>query len=219
MENWIKRFLLNMTSLVVLLLSLAGIVHAQSANTNTVQVIDPDIERRNISVDDIDSENFEISAYAGILSIQDFDSEMVYGARAAYHFTEDFFFEGSYGDSKGDLTSYEEISGGPPLFNDDDRNYSFYNFTIGWNIFPGEIFIGNSYAFKSDFYLIAGAGSTNFLGDNWFTVTVGAGYRLMLTDWFAWRLDVRDNIFDRDSFGVDATTNNIEITTGPSFFF
>lgn len=203
----------------LVLLSIAGGAYAQAGSEDSLQVIDPDIERRKITVDDIDSENFEISAYLGIISIQDFDSEMVYGVRAAYHFTEDFFFEGTYGDSEGDLTSYEEISGGPPLFNDDDRSYTYYNFTIGWNIFPGEIFIGENNAFKSDFYLVAGAGSTNFLGDNWFTVTVGAGYRLMLTDWFAWRLDVRDNIFDRDSFGSDTTTNNIEITTGASFFF
>jgi outer membrane beta-barrel protein len=219
METRLKRFLLAATAGSFLLLSGTGLAHAQTRSDATVQVIDPDIERRQLTVDDIDSENFEIGAYVGIISIEDFDSETVIGARLAYHFSEALFFEASYGESEGDQTSYEEISGGPPLFNDSDRDYTYYNFSVGWNIFPGEVFIGDSHAFKSDFYLIAGAGSTSFLGDDWFTATFGAGYRLMLNDWFAWRLDVRDHIFDRDSFGEDTTTNNIEFTTGVSFFF
>lgn len=219
MEIRLKRFLLAVTAGCFVLLLGSTLAQAQTRSDATVQVIDPDIERRQLSVDDIDSENFEIGAYFGIISIEDFDSEIVIGARLAYHFSESLFFEASYGESEGDLTSYEEISGGPPLFNDSDRDYSYYNLSVGWNIFPGEVFIGDSYAFKSDFYLIAGAGSTSFLGDDWFTATFGAGYRLLLTDWFAWRLDVRDHIFDRDSFGEDTTTNNIEFTTGISFFF
>ena len=43
---------------------------------------------------------------------------MVYGVRGAWHVTEDFFFEASYGVSEGDLTSYEKLSGGAPLFDD-----------------------------------------------------------------------------------------------------
>lgn len=217
MENRIKRFLL--TALYSAALANPCATLAQAGDDEPVQVVSPDIERRDISVDDIDSENFEIGAYYGIISIEDFDSEIVVGARLAYHFTEALFFEANYGQSEGDLTSYEEISGGPPLFNDSDRDYIYYNATLGWNIFPGEIFISDSHAFKSDFYLIGGAGRTEFLGDNWLTITVGAGYRLMLTDWFAWRLDVRDHLFDRDSFGDETTTNNIEFTTGISFFF
>jgi outer membrane beta-barrel protein len=219
METRLKRFLLAATASCFLQLLGTGLAQAQTQSDARVQVIDPDIERRQLTVDDIDSENFEIGAYFGIISIEDFDSEIVIGARLAYHFSEALFFEASYGESEGDLTSYEEISGGPPLFNDSDRDYTYYNFTLGWNLFPGEVFIGDSYAFKSDFYLIGGAGSTSFLGDDWFTATFGAGYRLMLNDWFAWRLDVRDHIFDRDSFGEDTTTNNIEFTTGVSFFF
>jgi outer membrane beta-barrel protein len=219
METRLKRFLLAATAGSFLLLPGTGLAQTQTPGDARVQVIDPDIERRQLTIDDIDSENFEIGAYFGIISIEDFDSEIVIGARLAYHFSEALFFEASYGESEGDKTSYEEISGGPPLFNDSDRDYSYYNFTLGWNIFPGEVFIGDSHAFKSDFYLIGGAGSTSFLGDDWFTATFGAGYRLMLNDWFAWRLDVRDHIFDRDSFGEDTTTNNIEFTTGVSFFF
>ena len=54
------------------------------------QVIDPEVERREIREPDIDTEDFEIGAYAGIMSIEDFESEVVYGVRMAYHVTEGF---------------------------------------------------------------------------------------------------------------------------------
>lgn len=214
MENWNKRFLLS--------LFLAGScmtsAHAQDSD-DPIQVINPEVDRREIKPVDIDTEDFEVGPYVGILSIQDFDSDIVYGFRAAWHVTEDFFFEGTYGASEGDLTSFEKLSGGAPLFEDDERDYTYYNLALGWNILPGEVYIFDKYAFKSDLYLIGGAGSTDFLGDNWFTATVGAGYRLLLNDAFAWRIDVRDHIFDRDAFGTEETTNNIEWTTGFTFFF
>ena len=144
---------------------------------------------------------------------------MVYGLRAAWHVTEDFFFEASYGMSQGDKTSYEKLSGGAPLFTDSDRDYTYYNLNLGWNALPGEVFIGSSRALKSDFYLIAGVGSTDFLGDKWFTVSLGAGYRLLLNDSFALRMDLRDHLFDRDVFGEDETTNNIEWSVGLTYFF
>lgn len=182
-------------------------------------VILPEVERREITPAAIDTEDFEVGPFAGILSIQDFQSEWVYGLRAAWHVSEDFFFEASYGMSEGDLTSYEKLSGGAPLFDDEDRDYTFYNVALGWNVMPGEIFLWDDYALKSDLYFIGGAGSTDFLGDNWFTVTVGVGYRILLNDSFAWRIDVRDHIYDRDAFGESETVNNIEWSTGLTFFF
>ena len=188
--------------------------------SSPVQIIQPELDRREIKPVQIDHENFEVGAYYGIISIEDFDSSELIGIRAAYHISEDFFFEVTASDgAKGDLTSFEQLSGGSPLFTDEDREYSYYNLSIGWNILPGEVFILDKYAFNSALYIIAGAGSTEFAGDSWFTFTFGAGYRLLLTDWLAWHIDVRDHIFDRDSFGVEETTNNIEFHTGITFFF
>lgn len=222
MENWNKRVFLT-----IALCSIgAGYAHGQvdgydntHGNPYTNLVIHPDIERREIAPVAIDRQDFELGAFAGILSIQDFNSEVVYGLRGAWHVSEDFFFEASYGVSEGDLTSYEKLSGGAPLFDDSERDYSYYNLNLGWNVLPGEVFIFDEYAFKSDFYFVAGAGNTDFLGDNWFTVTVGAGYRLLFNDTVAWRFDVRDHIYDREAFGEEETTNNIEWSTGLTFFF
>src|SRR4029453_10517086 len=56
-------------------------------------IIDPQVERREIKRTRIDTEDFEVGAYVGVLSIEDFESNVVYGARLAYHLTDDFFLE------------------------------------------------------------------------------------------------------------------------------
>lgn len=213
MENRTKRFLL-----IASLLS-SSVYFNPVLAADTVQVIEPGLERRTIDKATIDTENIEIGAFAGYISIEDFSSSPVYGLRMAYHITEDFFFEAAYGVSEGDLTSYEKLSGGSPLLSEDDRDYSYYNLAIGWNILPGEIFILDDYVFNSSFYFIGGIGSTEFAGDNWFTVNIGAGLRLLLTDSIALHFDMRDHIFDRDTFGEEQTTHNLEFTTGITVFF
>lgn len=183
------------------------------------QVIDPDVERREIREPDIDTEDFEIGAFAGIMSIEDFESEVVYGVRLAYHVTEGFFVEASIGQSEAGLTSFERLSGGAPILSDDDRQLTYYNLNLGYNILPGEVFFGESRAYNTNLYLIAGLGSTRFAGDDRFTVNVGAGYRFLLNDWIALHLDVRDHLFDIDVLGEDKTTHNMEGHLGLTVFF
>ena len=214
MENWNKCVFLTALACSALAAPARGEEQRESW-----QILDPEVERREINAPALDTENFEVGAFVGMLSIQDFNSDLLYGVRAAWHITEDFFFEGNYGSSKADLTSYEKLSGGAPLFEDSERDYSFYNLNLGWNALPGEVFFWDVYALKSDLYFVGGAGSTDFLGDNFFTVTLGAGMRMLINDSFSIRLDVRDHIFDRDAFGEDETTNNIELSTGVTFFF
>jgi outer membrane beta-barrel protein len=210
MENRIQHLLLS----ALLTASLPALGDDQTLG----QVIEPELERRTVERPAIDTENFEVGLYYGVLSIEDFDTGEVIGASIAYHITEDLFFEATYGQSEGDRTSYEELSGGAQLLDDSGREYTYYNVSLGWNVLPGEVFFGGR-AFNSSFYLIGGVGRTEFANDNWFTVTVGAGYRLLLTDWLALRIDVRDHLFDRDVFGTEELTQNIELRAGLSYFF
>jgi outer membrane beta-barrel protein len=183
------------------------------------QVIDPQVERREIKEPKIDREDFEVGAYVGVLAIEDFDSNLVYGARLAYHVTEGFFVEGTFGVSDAGLTSFEILSGGALLLTGDERDYTYYNLSLGYNILPGEVFIGEGHAFNTSLYLIAGLGSTSFAGDDRFTVNVGAGYRFLLTDSVALHLDFRDHLYDIDLFGEEKTVHNLEGTLGVTVFF
>jgi outer membrane beta-barrel protein len=183
------------------------------------QVIEPEVQRREIKEPEIDSEDFELGAFVGIMGIEDFGSGAVYGVRLAYHVTEGFFVEGSVGQSEGGLTSFEILSGGAPLLSDSERTLTYYNLNVGYNILPGEGFIGEGRAYNTALYISAGLGSTQFAGDDRFTVNFGAGYRFLLTDSIALHVDFRDHLFDIDLLGQEKTAHNLEGTLGVTWFF
>ena len=183
------------------------------------QVIDPEVERREVKEPAIDREDFELGAFVGIMSIEDFQSEVVYGARLAYHVTEGFFVEGTVGQTEAGLTSFEILSGGATLIDDDERDFTYYNLNLGYNILPGEGFIGEGRAYNTNFYLVAGLGSTRFAGDDRFTVNFGAGYRFLLSDSIALHVDFRDHLFDIDLLGEEKTAHNLEGHLGLTIFF
>ncbi len=182
------------------------------------QVIQPQVERRTIDIDTIDTEDFEIAIFSGLYSAEDFGTNMVIGARVAYHVTERVFFEAAYAKTDTSETSYESLSGGAPLLSDSDRELTYYNASVGFNLLPGEAFIGKGWAFNTALYVIGGVGNTSFANDDRFTINFGAGYRFLATDWLAIHLDVRNHIFDTELFG-EKTTNNLEFTGGFSIFF
>jgi outer membrane beta-barrel protein len=182
-------------------------------------IIEPQVERREIERTRIDTEDFELGAYVGVLSIEDFESNVVYGLRLAYHLTEDFFIEATAGQSRAGRTSYENLSGSADLLADEDRDYTYYAMSLGWNALPGEIFVGKNRAYNSAFYLVAGIGSTTFGGDDRFTVNGGFGYRILPSDWIAVHFDVRDHVYDIDLLGEKKIVNNLEAHLGLSIFF
>ncbi len=194
-------------------------IKAVPLENNSTQVIQPAIHRRIIDVDKIDTEDFEVGAYVGLLSTEDFGANMVVGVRAAYHITEHFFAEAVLGISDTTETSYERLSGGAQLLTPEDRKLTYYNISLGYNLFPGEAFLGNGLAFNTALYLIGGAGITKFAGDNRFTVNFGVGYRFLATDWLAVHFDVRDHVFEIDLLGVKKTAHNLETHGGITVFF
>lgn len=191
----------------------------ESAPQQNPSVVEPEVERREVKKPEIDAENWEIGAYAGVLSIEDFGSNPVYGLRIAYHVTEDFFFEANVGQSTAGKTSFETIGGDVELLTPDERRFTYYNLSLGYNFLPGEVYLGRSTAMNSALYLIGGIGSTRFAGDQRFTVNFGAGYRVLPTDWLAIHIDVQNLMFQSDLLGEDKLTNNIGAWLGATVFF
>jgi outer membrane beta-barrel protein len=183
------------------------------------QVVEPAVERRTVETPRIDTENFESGAFVGTISIEDFGSSVVYGGRIAYHFTEDLFAEATIGTSRAGKTSYEDLSGSAQLLTDGERDYTYYDLAVGWNALPGEVFFGGRRAMPSAVYLTLGAGNTHFAGDDHFTMAVGAGFRLLVTDWIALHLDVRDHMFKSDLLGKEKLTQNVQVGLGVTAFF
>jgi outer membrane beta-barrel protein len=129
------------------------------------------------------------------------------------------FAEATLGSAKAGNTSYEDLSGSAQLLTDSERQYTYYDLALGWNALPGESFFGSRRAMPSAVYFTLGAGSTRFGGDDHFTVTLGSGYRLLVNDWLAAHLDVRNQMFDSDLLGKDKLTQNLQFSIGLTAFF
>ncbi len=190
----------------------------QQQSATGQSVIEAQVQRRDINEANIDSENFELGLFIGVISIEDFSSNTLLGARVAYHVSENLFVEAAYGQAEAGQTSFEILSGGAPFLTEDERDYRYYNLALGYNL-NGETFVTNNWVFNSATYFTLGAGSTEFGGDERFTLSFGAGYRLLLTDYFALHFDLRDHIFNSELIGEEKTTHNIEYGLGATFFF
>jgi len=182
-------------------------------------VIEPQVERRNVKPARIDTENWEVGVSVGSLSVEDFEVNIVYGARLAYHINEDFFAEGIVGFSDAGLSSFERLSGSAPLLTDSERQFTYYSLGFGWNALPGEVFLGGKRAMNSAVYLTLGAGGTRFAGGDRFTLTGGAGARVLIKDWLAAHLDIRDHVMEIDVLGKNKTAHNFEATLSLTAFF
>jgi outer membrane beta-barrel protein len=181
------------------------------------QVIQPEVERRALSLPRIDTEDFEIGAFIGVLSIEDFGSNAVSGLRGAYHVSEDLFVEMAGAASRVSDKSFRDI--GLRLFETEEVDLYYYNISLGYNFLPGEIFVTRNWSLTSALYLIGGIGITNFNDEDFFTVNVGVGVRMLLADWLAFHIDMRDHLFNSDILGRDKLTHNFELHTGLTVFF
>jgi outer membrane beta-barrel protein len=187
-------------------------------NAPPPSVIEPQVERRTVKVPTIRPSNVELGAYYGELSIQDFGAQPVAGVRLDYHISEDFFAEATYGRAKAGFSSFETLSN-VQLISDAERRFTYYNLSLGYNLLPGEVFIGRNLAMTSSFYVIGGIGAVKFAGDQNFTVNFGAGFRVLPTDWLAVHIDVQDLVFRSDVTGTEELKNNLQATIGATVFF
>lgn len=232
MENRICRLFLRLVCTASLFAFSQATLAAEEGSGEDLDVressplIEPHILRLDLDEAEIDTENIEIGLFYGQFNVEDFGTNETYAITAAFHVTEDLFIEGVYGMS--DLQ--QPVESGftdRPIVDEGELELTYYNLSLGINIFPGEVFVWRDWAFNSQFYVIGGVGTTEYVFDvKETTINVGAGYRLIVLDWLALRFDVRDHVFKRDgqisrAFGdaQEEITHNIEIRAGASIFF
>ena len=213
MESRIRRIFLAVVGSVI---AFSAPAWSQDGTTAPPQVIEPNVERRDLDVAAIDTEDFEVTGFLGMMSVEDFETNLVYGARLAYHISTALFIEASIGQTEVGESAAEAAIGNE-FFT--DRNLTYYDASLGWNILPGESFFGKKRAYNSSFYLIAGLGNTDFADDNNFTINFGFGFKFLPTDYLAVRIEARDYLFDTELNAVDKTLNNMQGTINVSWFF
>ncbi len=193
--------------------------HAQAAaKPASDQVVVPEVDRRDLKLPRYPSNDFALGAFVGTYATQNFGASLVYGVRLGYAITEDFFVEGAYAQTNvSDETFRQILPGG--VFGKEKEKLSYYNLAAGYNVLPGEVFIGANRALASAFYLLGGLGSTNFNDQQRQTIVLGVGARVFMKDSFAFQVDMRDYIFSLDLLGKSQSTQNLELTAGFSFYF
>ena len=191
---------------------------AQAAKPANEQVVVPQVDRREVQPPRFPSNDFEIGAFVGTYAAQNFGSSVVYGLRVGYAITEDVFVQATYGSTQVSDDLFRQILPGG-IFASDSERLSYYNLSVGYNVLPGEVFIGANRALASALYVIGGIGSTDFNDPTRQTINIGLGARVFLKDSFALQVDVRDHIYSLDLLGKSENTQNLELTFGFSFFF
>jgi outer membrane beta-barrel protein len=186
------------------------------------QVIVPQVDRRELKIPKFPSKDFEVNLFAGSYSAQNFGTNAVAGVKLGYHITEDVFVQAAFARTNISDENYRLVFPNG-IFPTPERKLSYYNVSAGYNILPGEIFIGRNIAKASAFYVIGGIGSTSFnissFDQKAQTINFGFGFRVLFTDRMALQLDVRDHVFTIDLLGKRDSTQNIELTGGFSYFF
>jgi outer membrane beta-barrel protein len=181
-------------------------------------VVVPQVDRREIRLPRFPSNDFEVGFFGGAYSVQNFGSSAAGGLRLGYHITEDFFVESSLGATRVKDDAFRRVLPGG-IFPTGTETLQYANLSVGVNVLPGEVFIGRDNAKPSSVYLLAGVGTTRFNGQRQQTFNFGIGTKVFLRDWLAVRVDMRDHIFSLDLLGKRDSTQNLELTTGLSFFF
>ncbi|MBU1309780.1 MAG: outer membrane beta-barrel domain-containing protein [Gammaproteobacteria bacterium] len=209
MEAWIQRIFLTLA------LSPLAVI----AQTAQQPLIEPDIERKVVSEDLLDSENWLLGIRGGVLSIEDFGSSALAAVQLSYQINESFYLSAEYAMAKAGLTSFEELSGAAPLLTDSEREWRYYGAHLGYNVLPGEVFFGRDYAMNSALSLFAGAGNVDFAGDKVFALQLGSQFRLYATDWLTLELSVSDYIFETTILARTKTTHNLALGLGVAVYF
>jgi outer membrane beta-barrel protein len=186
-------------------------------SAGSAEVVEPAVERRALDVAAIDTENFELTGFIGWMSVEDFESDPVYGLRFAYHINPHLFVEATYAASDAGTSTAERL-GNESLRKDNDDDYTYYDASLGYNLLS-ETFVSTKRTWNSSFYVIGGVGSTDLAGEDEFTVNLGFGFKVLPKDNLSIRLDARDYMFESDASGRDKTTHNIQMTLNLGWYF
>ena len=200
------------------LLGNSSVLAQQTSRPDSNQVVVPEVERREVTLPKFPSKDIAVGLFVGTYATQNFGAAAVIGARLGYHITEDWFVEGTLGQSNVSDEAFRLVLPGGIFVNQDEK-LSYYNVSAGYNILPGEAFPTAKRAKATAIYLIAGIGSTRFNDQRSQTINFGLGGRLLLTDRSALQFDIRDHLFSLDLLGKRQSTHNLELTGGFTYYF
>lgn len=217
---------LLLIGLLMLVTAVSRPAHAQTATPSPAAAapgsseptIVPQVERRELKLPRIPSKDIEFGLLAGVYSTQNFGASGAAGLRLGYHLTEDYFVEGEFGRTQVSDESFRAILPGGVLASG-QQSLSYTTLSLGMNVMPGEVFFGSRQARASQFFVLAGIGSTDFVNQKRQTINLGVGLKIFASQRLAARVDMRDHLYTLDLLGKRERTHNLQLNAGLSYFY
>ena len=211
---------LSTLAMTLSLSSVSGQLYASSEEVRiqSIQVVELKTERRVVDNAAIDSEKFEVGAYLGTLSVDGFNTNLLFGLSGSYHINNRWLIQFNYGRSDVDESTYEKVVEAS-FIRDENRVFEFVDILAGYTVLPGRSYFGGKSTINSSIILLAGLGHVNYAGEGNLSVTVGASYRLVLTDFLTFNLDLKDHMVEYEFLGQSSLTHNIEFSLGVNALF
>lgn len=182
-------------------------------------VLDTEYTSKQFKKPDIDVNDFEFFSAVGLLSIEDFGVGTATNIGINYYINESFFVQLAAISATASKTSYEVLTGNASLLTDKERQLNLYHMDIAYNLLSGEGFFSQNHTFSTDYYVIAGVGSTNFAGNDRYSYNYGLGFKAAISSWLTAYSELRNYSFDMDVFGSQKSTNNLSIAIGLGIVF
>lgn len=199
-----------------LISTLTPVISVAQDEKPAIKVIDPDKRVPEANPAALDTEHFEAGFYTGFLSVEDFNTNPLFGLSLRYYFNPKIIIEGSVATSETEQGNPEALVGENV---NPDRDFTYINVSAGYRILKGRSFWGKKRKFNSGLYALAGVEQVDFAGDNNTGLLLGFSYKTVLTDWMTINLDFKNHIVERDFIGDDKMTQNTEFAIGINTIF
>ena len=206
---------------VAALLSISLPVTAQTigeVGEDSVTVISPKKKVAEVKTAQIDDERFEVGIFTGMMSIEDFDTNVVNGFTVNYHINSRFMASFIYGKT-GEANATFEENEGASFVADREQGLQFTGVTGSYKLFQGRSYLSKKLKFNSHIHFGLGVENVKFAGESYFGMAMGLNYKTVLTDWLTADVNFRDHIFNRDWLEESKTTHNLEYSLGLNILF
>lgn len=161
----------------------------------------------------------ELSVMGGIYSADLLSASYLLQGAYTFHVTEDIGLEASfaYSRAESELVRIIEQDRGVSLIRLDAPVF-VYQAHLLWTLAYGKLrWFGDGIS-RFDFNLAIGGGLTDNQTARGLTFSAGLGIKFFFDQWFAIRIDIRDQVLQQELLGESRIVNNLTATLGVSVF-
>lgn len=208
----------HMKRLLITGLLTAAPMTAAADEERRIEIFSPEGSGSQAQRASLDEQRFELGVQAGLLSVDDFSTDMSTGVSLTYHFGPGFSLRGDYSRATLGRATFEEVADGNFL-RPSERRFEQVSLLAGYQVLSGRAYMGSQRRLGSYLYVQAGPNRVTFAGQEATGVTLGLTHKTLVTRWLSINIEVRDIIARREFLGSEGTTHNLDANIGVSFLF